>query len=143
MLNVLTILTFIGSAFGFLGGLWGYFTVCKSAEKLANQEMPDMGGMLGNMMEKAIEMSIKQCDNRLVILVSTLVTVALCFFGALMMRRLKKQGFIIYILGELIGPASMAAILGASVFSGMMIIGAIIPFVMIILYATQQKYMVN
>lgn len=143
MLNVLTILTFIGSAIGVIGGIISYFTICESAENFANQDMPEMGGMLGDMMDKALELSILQCENRLVVLIATLVTSALCFFGALMMRNLKKQGFIVYMLGELIGPASMMVILGSAAMGGMAIGGMVISVLMIILYATQRKFMRN
>ncbi len=143
MLNVLTILTYIGCAIGAIGGIYNYFTICKSVEKLTSQDLPDMGGFIGKMMDSAIELSIKQCDNRLVIFVATMVTTLLCFFGAFMIRGLKKQGFIVYVLGELIGPASMMGILGGAAFSGMMLFSALFPVVMVILYATQRKYLVN
>ena len=142
MLNVLTILTFICSALVFVFGIIGYFTVCDNAEKMASQDMPEMGGMLGNMMEDAIELSIKQCDNRLVVLVATLVTSALCFFGAFMMRGRKKQGFMVYLIGELLGPVSMMLILGSMAMGGMAIAGVVISVLMVILYASQRKHLI-
>jgi hypothetical protein len=140
MLNVLTILTIIGSAFQIISSIYSYFTVCKSAEVLETQEMPEVGGMLGDMIDSAVMLLNKQCENRLVILVATLASALLCLLGALMMRKLKKQGFMVYIIGELVGPAAMTAILGSMAFGGMMsILGMIVPMVMIILYATQRK----
>ena len=143
MLNVLSILTIIGSAFAAISSIYSYFTVCKSAEAMETQEMPEVGGMLGDMLDSAVKLLNKQCENRLVILVATLASSLLCLFGALMMRKLKKQGFMVYIIGELVGPAAMSAILGSLAFGGIMsILGMVVPILMIILYATQRKYLV-
>lgn len=140
MLNVLTILTIIASSFASLSALWSYFTVCKSVDKLADQEMPEVGGMLGEIISDSVDTLVKQCDNRLVILIATLATSLLCLFGALMMRQLKKQGFMVYLIGELVGPLSMLVILGSSMT---MMMGMIFPAIFIILYATQRKHLVN
>lgn len=144
MLNVLTILTYIGCGISFIMGIYNYFTICASAEKLSSQEMPEMGGFLGDLMKSALEMTILSCDNRLVILVATLATTLICFLGAMMMRSLRKQGFIVYMIGELLGPLSMAVILGKVATSGFMsVFGILISLVFVILYATQRKHLVN
>ena len=140
-LNTLTILTYIGCALAFVSGIWNYVSICDSAEKIAAMDTSEMGGWVGNMLNSSLDMMNKQCDNRLVILVATLATTALCFFGAMMMRQLKKQGFIIYVLGEIIGPASMMVIAGSG---GLMsIVGIIIPVLFVIMYATQRKYLIK
>jgi len=142
LLNVLTILTLIGSSIGAISSVYSYFTTCSTLEKMQSKEMPELGGMLGKMLEGAMELMEKQCENRLVILVASLASIALCFAGALMMRKLQKQGFIVYFFGEWIGPISMGVILGSSSFGGpMMLLGWIVPVVMVILYATQRKYL--
>ncbi len=145
MLNVLSILTYIGCAFAFLGSIYNYFTICKSAEKLSGSTMPDMGnGMLAKMMDGGIELINKQCDNRLLILLATLLCTALCFWGAMQMRNLKKQGLIIYSVGELLLPLITVALLGGSSLGGMlMLTGLVVPIVFVILYATQRKHLVN
>ncbi len=143
MLNGLTILSYIGCVYGALSGIYNYFTICKSAEKLASQDLPEVGGMIGKMMDSAIELAMKQCENRLAILVITIVTSLLCFFGAFMMRSLKKQGFILYMVGELIAPAALMVILGSAGFTDLMLVGAIVPIVMVIVFATQRKYLVH
>jgi hypothetical protein len=142
-LNVLTILTYVGCGLAAISAIYNHFNICETVEKLTSKEMPEVGGMLGSMVDSALELSIKQCDNRLVILVSTLATTLICFFGAFLMRQLKKQGFIIYIIGELIGPASMMVILGMSSMGVMMIFGLIINILFVILYATQRRFLVN
>ena len=143
MLNVLTILTYIACAFTSISSVYQYFTVCKRVDMMNVKEMPELGGTLGKFMEQAVEMANKQCDKRLVVLVATLATTLLCFMGAMMMRQLKKQGFMVYLIGELIGPAAMLVILGSNVFAGLMMVGLVIPLIMIVLYATQRKFLIN
>ncbi|MBL7766060.1 MAG: hypothetical protein JNJ58_08210 [Chitinophagaceae bacterium] len=142
MLNVLTILTYIGCAFGFLGGIYNYFTVCKSAEMIENMDM-DASGKLGKMMASASELINKQCDNKLIIMIVTLLGAALCFYGAMQMRQMKKSGFMIYAVGELIVPIIFIVLLGSGAMGGMMLVGMIVPIVFIALYASQRKYLVN
>jgi hypothetical protein len=145
MLNVLTILTYIGCGFGFLGAIYSFFTVCQSAKKLNDLDTDVIGsGTLGKMMDGAIDMAIKQCDNKTIILIITILATALCVFGAIQMRGLKKQGFIIYCIGELLLPIATIVLLGgASMMGALMITGLIIPIVFIILYATQLKFLKN
>jgi len=143
MLNVLTILTISASILFLLLGVFNYFNVCKNAEMVTSRDMPEVGGMLGKMMDSAIEMTIKQCESRVVILVSETATLLLCLFGAILMRQRKKQGFIVYVLGELIGPTSMMVILGGNFTSSMfMMFGILMAFVFVILYATQRKHLI-
>jgi len=139
-LNTLTILTYIGCGIGALSAIWGYSSVCKSVDDIANKDLPEVGGWAGDLIQSSIELMNKQCDNRLVILVSGLAAILLCFLGAAMMRKLQKQGFIVYTLGELIGPLSMVVVLGGS---PMMIVSIVLAVVFVILYATQRKYLIR
>lgn len=142
-LNTLTILTYIGCALGFIGSLYSYFTICKSVEVMKNNDV-ELGGAFGNMIENAMLMAEKQCENRLVMLIITILFVGLCAWGAMQMRNLKKQGLLIYAIGELGLPIATVLVLGAGAMSGMVLItGLIVPVVMLILYATQRKFLVN
>jgi hypothetical protein len=74
----------------------------------------------------------------------TIVGALLCLFGALLMRKLKKQGFLIYTAGELITPLASIVIVGLGSMMGMlMLTGLIVPIVFIILYGLQRKHLVN
>jgi hypothetical protein len=74
-------------------------------------------------------------------LIISLLGAALCFFGALQMRKLKKTGFSFYILGDIVGFAtgifigfdSLATIVGGFVIA--------ITILFVILYAAQLKYL--
>jgi hypothetical protein len=140
MLNVLTILTFIGCAIGLVMSFWNYFTICNKLKEMGNlgEDNP-----MAEYMNSMAPMLQKQCDAKMSILLIGLVCLLLCFAGALQMRKLKKPGFYIYALGEIAAPIAMAAIIGFG--SGLMAIGSVFGFVIsivfIILYATQLKHL--
>ncbi|MGB4845268.1 MAG: hypothetical protein WBP16_12450 [Ferruginibacter sp.] len=149
-LNVLTILTFIGCAFQLLGSLWSFFTAKSSYENLdklsAQMNSDSMPGWAKSMMgdpETMVQMITKTYENRIPIVVLSLVAIGLCFYGAMQMRKLKKQGFLFYTIGELLPFLTQFLFLGAFAFSGFaMIFGTAIALLFILLYAMQRKHLV-
>ena len=123
MLNVLTILTYIGCGIGASFSILGFLGV----------------GFLSSMMGKSkelAEVSAKVGGGSLWVgLIIGLVGIALCFYGAMKMRNLQKQGFYIYVAGQLIPIIYTFATIGV----GFGVLGVIIPVVFIILYVTQLK----
>ena len=142
-LNTLTVLSLVGSAVTVLSGVYNYFTICNSIEKMEEMDLDALGaGAMANMMEAAKELMVKQCENNLALLLAVLISSALCAFGAYQMRSLKRQGFVMYTIGELLYPVATLIILGSGVAgSTMMIAGFIIPIIMVILYFTQLKHL--
>jgi hypothetical protein len=146
-LNVLTILTFIGCGVFGLFSLWGFTQAQNNLNKVLEMQnnmdnIPDFAKRM--MGPHAVEMAQKAYDNRLPILLLTLVSYALCVYGAAQMRGRKKQGFYIYLLGELALPIVTSAIfLGVTALSGgfTILIGWGIIAIFIILYATQLKHL--
>jgi hypothetical protein len=149
-LKVLTILTFIGCAFQFLSSVWNYINAEKSfqgldklKEQMNSDSMPGWAkSMLGDP-DKLVQMITKSYENRIPILIMALVATALCFYGALQMRKLKKQGFMFYTIGELLPFLSQFLFIGAFSLSGMFFFIFVgITFLFILLYALQRKYLV-
>jgi len=145
MLNVLTILTFIGSAIQLFS-----IPLSKFGMKFAKQalENPDA---LEKMSEKEVadlEKSVRVFDlmesNATLIWIITIASAALCIYGAIQMRKLKKDGFFMYVIGEILPIIALTIILG---FSNLFIGGSSyisnlgVPLLMIILYATQLKHL--
>jgi hypothetical protein len=143
-LNVLTILTFIANGFGFGWAFVtfarahaNYDTIVKAQENI--DRAPDWVKRISG--PHPVETAQAMLDNRLPILIITLLGAALCFFGALQMRKLKKTGFSFYILGDIVGFAtgifigfdSIATIVGGFVIA--------ITILFVILYAAQLKYL--
>ncbi len=151
MLNVLTILTYIGSALAALGAVYSYFTISasykvveglnSSSESLAGTESKVFQGLIS----QSTEILKKQYENRLMIMVLTLLGAALCFYGAMQMRNLKKQGYLVYVVGELLPVLTVAIFVGfGSIFSGFAVLSSLlIPIIFIALYTTQRKALVN
>jgi hypothetical protein len=134
MLNVLTILTMIGSGLGLISTVFLKFG-CKVLE---------MDEVVSKMKDADIEILEKTCANITVLMIVGFVSSLLCLMGAFMMRKLKKQGFYIYIIGQLIGILSSPLILGMESFSDYKNwFGYGISVLFIILYATQQKILVK
>jgi hypothetical protein len=145
MLNVLTILTFIGNGLGFITAFYSYFSAASNYDKVvqAQDKMDQMPDFVKNMMgPDPVGNARRMLDNRLPIMLLTLVGCLLCFYGAWQMRKLKKTGFTIYIIGDVVPFISLGLFIGLSSLTGFSgIFGLIIIIVFIILYATQLKYL--
>ncbi len=144
-LKTLTILTFIGCGLGFIGGFWNYFRAEKAYNDLleAQSKLSEAPAWAKNMMgPDVLEMAKKSMENKLPIMLLTLVGTALCLYGALEMRKLKKQGFILWLVGEVLPIVGGLLFLGASMFKGFALLGIAFPLVFIILYLVQKKYLV-
>ena len=144
LLNVLTILTFIGSGIGFIFSIVGFFNAQSNYDKVlqVQDKMDQMPAFMKSMMgSDPVGMARRQLDNRLPIMLLSLVGAALCLYGAIQMRKLKKTGFSMYVLGDLV-PFAVIIFTGTGGFSSFGAIFAIvITLVFLILYATQLKYM--
>lgn len=146
-LNVLTILTFIGSGILLIYAL----------------ALPKLMSFSKSMMDKAVtsgqEMSNKQMEdiekgrkgvelvmnNMVPIIIMAVVGAVLCIWGAIMMRKLKKDGFWIYACGELLPLIAGFVLMGTAQFNGVLsiVMGVGLPVLFVILYAIQRKHLVN
>lgn len=149
-LNVLTILSIIGSVIQIVGALWGFTTAKKSydekdkiLQQMKSDDVPDFARkMMGNP-DDYVEMVTKNYENRLPILLLGLVAGALCLYGVLQMRKLKKQGYTFYVIGEVLPFITMALFLGGIAFSGVgFMVGAGIAVLFILLYTVMRKQLV-
>ncbi len=149
-INVLTILTFIGSGLGVLSGFWSYF---KSADNLANMEamvnkpefekFPEFVKKMYS--PEALDLVRKVDANKLPIAVITILSSFLCVYGAIEMRKLKMSGFYTYIVGSVVPYIGYALFVGiAFITSGWTAyIGIAITVLFIILYGSQSKFLVK
>ncbi len=119
-LNVLTILTLVGSALQLISALWGFITAKKNYDGLdkltAQMNSEDMPGWVKSFMpdpEIMVKTITKSYENRIPILLMSVVAIALCIYGAIQMRQLKKQGFLFYTIGELLPFLTQFLFIGA------------------------------
>ena len=143
-LNVITILSIIGSAFGLLQSVWSFFSAQKTYDDL--KKMMDSGdlenapGFVKSMVNKnMLDMTEKMLENKVPILVLSLLGAALCLYGAIEMRKLKSQGYILWLIGELLPIGTLLIFVGAGAFSGFSLIGYLFPLVFIVLYTVYRK----
>jgi hypothetical protein len=144
-LNVLTILTYIGCA---IFGLLTLFTpmILNFSSKM--MEKATTGADLTPKQLEDVEKSrhiIELSKSNLVPLMAIgLIGIVLCFVGAYMMRKLKKDGYWIYVAGEILPVLGNFALLGMAQFTGASsFIGLLIPIVFIMLYTMQRKHLIN
>lgn len=144
-LNVLTILTFIGCAFALVVSLF-----MKQIMKFgldAMQKMAESGDATSKQIDqyqktKAAYELLNQ--HYAVNMIVGIVGIALCFIGALWMRKLKKDGYWLYVAGQVLPIATGFILVGTG---GMVdwtsYIGLLIPAIFILLYTLQRKHLVN
>jgi hypothetical protein len=145
-LNVLTILTFIGCAIVAIFLVLTPWLLNFSKEKIAQAE--SLGGGLSASQEHdlatakdLIAMAEKNMTPNLII---GAVCILLCFVGALWMRKLKKDGYWLYLAGEVIPLITSVILMGTSQYSdwkGML--GVAVVAVFVVLYTMQRKYLVK
>ncbi|OIR00146.1 hypothetical protein GALL_177920 [mine drainage metagenome] len=146
-LKTLTVLTFIGSALGFIGGIYQFINAEKGVENMekamANPDTPEFAKKM--MTPEALEAARIGAANKLPILILGLIGVVLCTVGAMQMRKLKQQGYYLWLIGEVIPIIGSLLFLGSAAFAGgfmtYIIYGIILLF--IILYTMQRKYLIN
>jgi len=143
-LNVLTWLTFIWNGLCFILAFWGFVGAQANYDRTVKAQdtldsAPDWARKMAG--PHPVETARAMLDNRLPILVIGLLACFLCFFGALQMRKLKKAGFSIYILGDVVGYA-IGIFIGFDTFASFgYIVAILITVLFAILYATQLKAM--
>ena len=150
-LNVLTILTFVGcvislfaSVSGFLRAKTAFETKDDIIEKLNSGKTPTwVKGFMPDM-EHFGELVTKSYENRIPILILGLISIGLCFVGALQMRKRKKQGFMLYVIGEVLPFLTSAIFIGLfSLTGGVAYFTFAVAGLFILMYAGQRKYLMN
>ncbi|MCP9749433.1 DUF4064 domain-containing protein [Ferruginibacter sp. HRS2-29] len=142
-LNVLTILTIIGCSLGALVTIatpWLTGFMKKAMDKAAEGELtPDKMEQLRKGRE-ALEITE---NNMVALLAVSFIGLILCFVGALMMRKLKKDGYWLYVAGQIIPIVGGVIIAGTSQYqSGGAFFMPAVAIVFIILYTIQKKTLV-
>lgn len=152
-ITVLCILTFIGSGWGLIGGAIQYFTAEKQAQRMsitkvkASEDIKKSGKEdAGSKMAEKIVNSMTNAftaENLKKAGLAAIVAAVLCLAGALLMWKLKRTGFYLYIIGTLAGIISPFLIYGSdnimSILSSVVV--GFIGIIFVILYGVNLKYM--
>jgi hypothetical protein len=145
-LNVLSILTFIGCGVGLLWTFGGFAFMNWSLKMMDNAQSSNanLSEKQVNDMDKSRLIIEKVLAHKWPLILIGLVGIILCFYGAMNMRKLKKDGFYIYTVGELLPILASTVLLGFStqfngVFSYIFNIG--IPLLFVFLYSRNLQYL--
>ncbi|CAN5702846.1 hypothetical protein BH11BAC3_BH11BAC3_36550 [soil metagenome] len=144
-INTLTILTFIGSGIAFL-----YIVFMPALNKLmmgfmekATESGDDLSASKLAEIERGKTVIELAQANIVPIMVIGLISVILCVVGAIWMRKLKKDGYWLYIAGELLPVIGNFIFLGTEQFTGVasIVFGLGLPLLFIGLYSMQLKFL--
>jgi len=142
-ITVLCILSFVGIAFSLIGNIMNYFTY--SAMAAGNDAFSNLGGADSAQMNEAMNAmtSMLGIDYGKLAL-SAIITASLnipLLIGVIMMWKLKKTGFYIYAVFEII-QAIMPLCLGLGLAGGIMtVVSLIFGILFVILYGVNLKHM--
>lgn len=132
-LKVITILTFIGSGIAIISQVISFIRAQTLYDQtIAGQgKLDQMPSWLKNFVgSDPVTAARNTLDNRTALLILGLVASVLCIYGAMEMRKLKKNGFFIYLIGELlpfatyyifVGPMPPFALVFALLIAGLFI----------------------
>jgi hypothetical protein len=152
-LRTLTTLTFIGCGLGYLGVIFGlFFTKDYATQHAQLQDAVDKSGSgtLGSIAQSSLEnlernqaYIQKMYDHRFILWGTTAIFITLCLIGAMRMRKLRRSGFPLYVVGELAPLLVMTILVGFYMQGWQSWLNWIIPIVFVALYASQRKYLVR
>ena len=151
-LTVLCILTFIGSGYGIINGTITYFNADRVAKTMvaANSEIKkdirkDKNDPEGNVFATKVvdDMSVMaNPDNLRNSSLGSIIASVICLAGALLMWRLNRKGFYLYVLGTIIGIVVPFYVFGNNFLTALSVgIAAFIGVLFVIFYAMNLKSM--
>ncbi len=145
-IQVLTIITFIGCAIELISQCYRTFFAKgggSDIEKL-QASISTMPKFMRQLYNERFFGAMRDIEaNKQLLFIVALVAVGLCFWGALQMRQLKKQGFVFYAIGELLPFVAVVAFCGLNVFTPLLLFGLFFPAIMLLLYTIQRKHLID
>ncbi|MEO6721298.1 MAG: hypothetical protein ABIN67_13085 [Ferruginibacter sp.] len=145
-INTLTILTYIGCVFGLI------FTACLPMFYKFSIEMMDKATTNEDISATELadiehgRTAIESAQENIVpIMIIYFIGIFLCVLGAIWMRKLKKDGYWLYVAGEILPVIGGLIILGTSQFTNVLsvLLPVGIPLIFITLYTMQRKFLAN
>jgi preprotein translocase subunit SecG len=146
-LNILTILTIIGSAIFLISVL--LMPTCTGFSKKMMAKAAESGQQMSPKDMEKIREANAQLEivekNMIPYIAINVLGAGLCLFGAVMMRKLKKDGYWLYIAGQVLHWVGNILVLGVAYFTGQMmntLFMLMITLLFIVLYTTQRKNLI-
>lgn len=155
-LTVLCILTFIGSGWSIISNISGYLNAdvsssfvqetLDSTKKEVDQELKESDSKAGAELADKMLSGVSEVMNPKNIKKNALYSLlasALTLIGAVLMFRLNKTGFWVYVAGTVVGVAAPMMIFGSSnlISLGILAFSGFIGILFVVLYSLNLKYM--
>jgi len=142
-INTLTILTYIGCGFGLISSIASPFLMTYSKQMMDKALTQDgLSDKQIATLEKSKEALEITHQYIIPLVIIGIIGIVLCFVGALMMRKLKKDGYWLYVAGELLPVIATVILLGQYAYiDWKSAFSYALPALFIILYSTQRKYL--
>lgn len=149
-LTVLCVLTFIGSGFALLSGIYNYAMAPMAAEmteealqkaedQLAYQEMNEG---TATMLEETFSASLEMVEHASTLALISILGALLSLTGAFLMFRLKRNGYYLYTLAQLLLILAPMALVGFNFVTGASaIITGVFALLFIVLYGVNLKHL--
>lgn len=137
-LNVLTILTFIGSGLAILGGLYNLTTIDQQQANIDLLNSMPSANIFGAEFTQAAQVAL---DNIYLLQSTGLIAALMCIIGAFLMRKLNKTGFYLYLVASIASVAVPMAVVGFGLMGMMILVGAVITIAFVIMYGVNFKYL--
>ena len=145
-LTILCILSFIGIGLGFLSNLFSLATAPSEEMIIMQQEQLESLGDdlaeesgLGSWFTDILFSAGDMLEHTKTLALVGLVALLICLFGVLEMWKLRKRGYFIYSIGNLISPIATISLGGW--LSGIGISYFVFPVLFIVLYGLNLKHM--
>jgi hypothetical protein len=151
LLKVISILSIVASSFQFLSAVYSYFTaesnyvtVTAMSDGVGKAPMPGwLKSIIGDPQD-LVEIAKSQMENKVPLLLLGVLAAGLCLWGVIQMRKLKKQGLYIYVIGELLPFLTMTLFMSSAAFNGVAFYATVFfTLLFIILYWTQRSCLVR
>ena len=147
LLNTLTILSIIANILGLISPIFAFINAKSNYERMeemmSSKKFASSPGYIKFFFnEENLSMSKKMYENRIPLLIICLISALLCLYGAIEMRKLKKQGFQLWLIGELLIHIGSLLFVGVSSLLGFNLISLLFSGIFIFLYNKSRKELI-
>jgi hypothetical protein len=137
-LNVLTILTFIGSGLALIRGLYNIATPDQQQASIdLMKSMPQVNPFGAD----AVLSMQAMLDNLYLMQGSAILFAIMCILGAYMMRKLNKTGFYLYLIASIGSIVLPIAVIGFGIIGVIVLLASVITISFVIMYGVNFKYL--
>ena len=137
-LNVLTILTFIGSGLAIIMGLYNLSTIDDQQRNIDLLKSMPSANFFGPEFIQTAQIAL---DNIYLLQGTGILAAIMCLVGAFLMRKLQKNGYYLYIVASAASVAVPMAVVGFGFMGMVILVGAIFTIAFVIMYSVNLKYL--